>query len=185
MERHVWTVVLGALLAFGCFIATPSQANAQNFDLNAAFGWQGMIIDDADDGHGPMLNVSFGYRFKDWIGAYIEQDLGGLIWDLPGDDWKIFSGATIASIRFFYAINAFELWGKLGIGAIYTADSDSDWGDEAWFAFRIGIGGTYMFTKAMGVGLDFAYTLGAGDKHSYWHDVVNFVSLKAHVSFRF
>ena len=188
--RHAWTVVLGALFALGCFFAAPSQANAQNFDLNAAFGWQGMILDDVDDGHGPMLNVSFGYRFHPNFGVYVEQDLGGLVWrhwDVHPHHkhFRIFNGATLVGVRGFLTFGSFELWGKVGIGAIYTADSDGDAWDQAWFAFRLGIGGTYMITKIIGVGLDFSYTLGAADTHAHVDDVVNFVSLKAHVSFRF
>ena len=188
MGRHAWMVVLGALFAFGCFFAAPSQANAQNFDLNAAFGWQTMVLDDhRDDGNGPMFNISFGYRFMDFLGVYVEQDLGGLIWDnaAPIEDYKIFNGATLVDIRGFFTVSSFELWGKLGIGAIYTADSDGDAGDQAWFAFRLGIGATYMFMSNIGAGLDFSYTLGAADSHAHFDDVVNFVSQKAHVSFRF
>ena len=180
------SAALMALVAALCFmVASPSQSSAQNLDVNAAFGWQGMILEDADDGHGPMFTISVGYRFTDILGVYFEQDLGGLIWDNPGDDWKIFSGASIISLRAFYTINSIEVWGKLGIGTIYTADSDTDWGDEAWFALRLGIGATYMFSSVIGAGLDFSYTLGAGDKHAHFDRIVNFVSLKAHVSFRF
>ena len=183
---HQLSAAFMALVAALCFmVATPSQANAQNIDINAAFGWQGMILDDhRDDGHGPMFTISVGYRFMDWLGVYYEQDLGGLIWDNPGPDFKIFSGASIVSIRGFLILSNFELWGKLGIGAFYTADSDGDAWDEGWFAFRIGIGGTYMFTQKVGAGLDFSYTLGAGDHHVI-DDTVHLVSLKLHVSFRF
>ena len=132
-----------------------------------------------------MFNVSVGYRFMDWLGVYYEQDLGGLIWDNgPAKDWKIFSGASLVSIRGFLAISSIELWGKLGLGCTYIADSDSD-ADEAWFAFRLGIGATYMFSSTVGAGLDFSYTLGAGDDNAHIDDVIHFVSLKAHISFRF
>ena len=189
LSKHAWIAVLGVLFAFGCMFVSPSQANAQNFDVNAAFGWQGLILDDhRQDWHGPMFSLSFGYRFMDGLGVYLEQDLGGLIFDneKPLDDVKLFNGATIISARGIYTVGQMELWGKLGIGAIYTADSDGDWGDEAWFAFRCGIGLTYMFMSNIGAGLDFSYTVGADDSHNHFDDeAVSFLSVKLHVSFRF
>ena len=171
------------LLFAACLgLATPSNAEARgDIEVGAAFGWIGLVHDAEDIYNGFTFSIDAGYRFTDWVGLYIEQDLGG-IWHEDDDHVNGFYGATLVEGKFIYAVNSLELFGKVGLGATYVDvdyDGYGDW-DNAWFAIRLGIGATYMIGSNWGLGLNFDWTPGFDD------DVVmHFIKLQLHLAFKF
>lgn len=168
-------VALTALAASIFVFATPAEAEAGQFELGGAFGYVGEVHKDSDGMHGINFRLSAGYKFTDWVGLFLNQDLGGTFHKSNDVRTSHFLGATIVSGDFFYPIAAFRLMGTIGLGATYhgqghiKADGHThDVGSsDGAFAFRVGIGGHYMLSDALGVGLTFDYTLGAFE---HWND---------------
>ncbi len=179
-----WAMAMLSLFcASALFVAAPQTAQAGQVEAGIGFGWMGDEDDDADDGNGPMFELQIGYRIYDWVGVYLDQDLGGIFWDRGRweDDYSYFQGATILNARFFVPVSVIELQFKAGIGATYQAkhDDGEDW-SEGQFAIRLGIGAFYDITTSFGIGATFEYTPAIGDDY-----VKHFVSLEAQARFKF
>lgn len=154
-----------ALFAF----ATPSVAEAGQFEVGGGFGYLGEFGKNDHSMHGINFRLFGGYKFLDWVGVYLNQDLGG-DFDSEGDThWSKFVGATIVSGDFFYPVGPVKISSTVGIGAAYTGktttrvDGHSETGGHSAgaFAFRVGAGCYYMVNDALGVGLTFDYTFAA------------------------
>lgn len=173
--------------AFTLALSAPSNAQAGEFEAGIGFGYAGWVGNDHDgylyddDFNGMTFSLEFGYRINDWLGIFIEQDLGGLFYKKHHADIDMFYGATVFEGKVFYAIKALEIFGKLGIGATYAADSEDgyDW-DNGWFALRLGVGATYYIGSNWGIGLNFDYTPSFDDDY-----VSHFLKFQAHFIFRF
>lgn len=174
--------------------AAPSTAKAggvNGLEVGGAFGWQGELFDNGTDMNGIVFRLNAGYRFKDWVGIFINQDLGGT-WTRKhggGIRGKHFAGATIFSANFFYEISQIELFGLLGIGALYHGKFSERYKNggstvfahtsDGAFAFRMGIGGSFKITNNILAGINFDYTVGAFD------DVDNILDLMLHIRYKF
>lgn len=159
--KQVGLFLTTLFLATACFIAAPSDAQAGNFEVGGAFGYAAAPDADSDyDLNGLSFSLHFGYKFLDWVGVAIEQDLGGLFYDKHGLDVDEFYGATIFEARFYAPLmDKLEFNGKFGIGATYLADSyDGESWDTGWFAIRLGVGLTYYIMDSLGINLMFDYT---------------------------
>lgn len=185
LQDKLALVALAALCFAGFALATPSEAHAKGFEVGGAFGYAGNVDDDAEDMNGFTFTLMVGYRAMDWLAIELEQDLGGIFWEGGKHDWSAFYGATMFEGRFIYALKAFELFAKLGLGAVYIAGDDEVGGvkfnwDNAWFGLRLGIGADYMISSNLGVGLNFDYTPSFDDDH-----VDHFLRFQAHFVYQF
>ena len=175
-------------IALTCLPTQEARAEGglQNVELEGQLGWHGACYDDADRcNHGFYIVLSGGYRFLDWVGAYVDQALGGIFWEKHGS----FSGHTIVNAKFFYQLNNnFEIWGKVGIGAAYTGGAHWDgwgmWGGWHGFAFKLGVGGTYNFSEHLGIGLNFDYIPAIWSYWSHSYAIHN-LDLCLHLRYRF
>ncbi len=181
-------VTLASIAAFT--LASPDEAQAAGWELQGAFGWLGEVHDGPGDMNGITFRLAGGYKINDWVGIFLNQDIGGT-WDKDtGARWSHFVGATIVSADFFYTLGQVQLLGLVGLGAHYIGDThwehrhDNLKGDDnnsdGAFAFRIGVGATYMINSKLGVGLNFDYTLGA---YETWNDHV--LDLLLHIRYAF
>lgn len=168
-------LVLLSLLATGMFIfAAPKEAQAQTdsfqgFEAHGGLGYIAMANSGAL--HGVNFTLSGGYRWG-WIGAYLDQTLGGVFLTVLGTTSGAFVGSTIVGAKYFYNLTqSLELWGQSGIGVVYF---------DGWAGFGLKLGGglSYKITERILVGGDFTYTLGAGD------GVTHLPALSLHLRFR-
>lgn len=162
LQKKIIPAFLALLMATGLCLATPSNAEAgTGFDIGAGIGWHGAFHHkDVGHFHGFSVRLAAGYRFKDWIGVYINQDLGG---HWHGHHHGYFAGTTILSADFFLPFQDLTLIGLIGVGADYH---NYDLVENGAFALRLGIGAEYMIKPNFGIGANFDYTLGAND-HAY------------------
>lgn len=169
-------------VAATCFFVAPNNAQAGQFEVGGAFGYAALPDSDSElDLHGLAFSLSFGYKFFDWLGAAVEQDLGGLFYDKYGMDISEFSGATIFEAKFYVPIvQNFEFNGKFGIGATYVAN---DGHDSGWFAIRLGVGATYYIMQQLGIGLIFDYTPSVANSDNA--NTGHFLKLQLGVVYRF
>ena len=209
IKHTVFLALITLMFAAGFTVAAPQKAEA-GWDLELAFGWDSMILNDKafeTTNNGFVGSVMFGYRFFDLVGIYIEQDLGFIEPKLKNNEVgdhkveypKLFKGATLADAQLFFDFLILELSFKLGIGTMYMhyktlKDVDAvlsvlglsakdDW--EKWFAFRAGLG-LAVKLGFFRVGAEFDYTLGAADENKWDHeDASHFISLKGFVGFEF
>ena len=194
--KHIVVALVALLFAFGLNMATADEAQAKGggqFEFDGGFGYVGRIAKDQDEFHGFAFSLALRYRFMDFLAAGIEQDLGGMFQDDDSEYHNGFYGATIFGLKLIYAVNQIELFGNLGIGAVYM-DMEHDahghhidpwhhghheW-DDSRFGLRLGIGGTYMMQKNIGIGLNFDYTPSFKDDF-----VMHFLRLQLHTVFLF
>lgn len=175
---NTFTLIALSVLAASAFaFAAPSTAQAGQIEIGGSFGYEGEQYKH-DDGNG-MNGINFrliaGYKFLDWVGVYLNQDLGGTFRSENDSTLSRFVGSTIVSGDFFYPAGAFKLMGTVGIGATYHGKShfktdnhsETIGSSDGAFAFRVGLGGYYMLSQQMSLGLTFDYTLGAYDG---WND---------------
>ena len=183
LGHRVGFAVFAAFLASIFTFAMPQQAEARGqIEFDGAFGYAGMFGKYTNDHNGFTFTLAGRYRALDWLAIGVEQDLGGLFED-DNEDWHGFYGATIFGAKLFYTHGNAELFGNLGIGAVYINMSwhgpgaKSEW-DNAWFGMRLGVGGTYYIQSNVGIGLNFDYT------PSFDDDVTtHFLKLQLHLVF--
>lgn len=192
LGHRLGVAVLAAMMVALCAFAMPNEAEARGgLELDGGFGYVGRIAKNNDEFHGFAFSIGIRYRLIDWLALGVEQDLGGMFQDDDSKYHNGFYGATIFGGKFIYAVNKLELFGNLGIGAVYM-DMEHDghshhvdpwhhahheW-DDARFGLRLGIGGTYMMMQNVGVGLNFDYTPSFKDDF-----VMHFLRLQLHVVF--
>ncbi len=192
--RFLATVFAAFLAVFA--LVTPSTAKANGFEVMGAIGWHDEIPNDTPhaDMNGFGVRLSAGYRFADWIGVFVNQDLGGAFnhWDIGGVRVRgsHFLGTTLVSANLFFPTGPLETFALIGIGATYTGkwhehhhDHHADLGKgEGAFAFRVGIGATYMLptNPKFGIGANFDYTTGAFEV-----DNEHIVDLMLHMRYKF
>ena len=184
LMKHIVLALTTLLFAFGLNMATSQEANAGEFEINGGFGFAGMYHKNSVDYNGFTFTIGAHYRFLDWLGLGVEQDLGALFND-DDNDYNGFYGATIFGAKFIYSFGAAEIFGRLGIGAVYVNMEyvkhhiHWEW-DNAWFGLRLGVGGTYYIAGPFGIGLNFDYT------PSFDDDVVtHFLRLQLHLVYKF
>ena len=168
--------------------------------LSVDVGWEGMLLEDGiyeSNNSGIMLTLSGGISFLFMGGIGLEQDLGYIhlapahsLRDYGMKGERLFKGATIVSFPLMLAFpesGGFGVQLRPGIGAVYMQTPDhSKKSAQAWFAFRLALGGIAYVNDQVGLGIDFEYTLQAADGNVFdGEDIVNSVSLKAKVMFDF
>lgn len=176
LGHRLGTILFAALacLAFTC--APTEEASAQGFEVDAGLGWLGHVW-HGDGVHGFELTVSPGYRIIDWVGVYVDQGFGGVFSHGSG----MFMGQTIFNAKFYYKVGPGELWGKVGLGAVYVSKDGISSGE---FAFKFGIGYTVDITNMIGIGGNFDYLpMLGGDYGGYW--CTHVLELQFHVRFKF
>ena len=190
LTNKLTLIALSVLAASAFAFAAPSTAQAGQFEIGGGFGYESEQYKN-DDGNG-MNGINFrliaGYKFLDWVGIYLNQDLGGTFRSDNDITSSRFVGSTIVSGDFFYPAGAFKFMGTVGIGATYHGKSHIEYdgyyetmgSSEGAFAFRVGIGGYYMLSQQLGLGLTFDYTLGAYDG---WNDHILNVLLGVRYAF--
>ena len=184
MIRRIIPALAAALFALLFVFAPTSEARAEGFELDAGFGWYGQV-DDGSDRQGFHFVISPGWRFNDLVGVYIDQGLGGLF-HKPAHAKRMswFAGHTVINAKFFLKAGPGELWGRVGIGAMYET---CDYGDhESWgaFALKLGVGYTVDIWGNIGIGGNFDYLMGAFSKGD--DDWVNhYLDLMLHLRFKF
>ena len=119
LMKHIVLALTTLLFAFGLNMATSQEANAGEFEINGGFGFAGMYHKNSVDYNGFTFTIGAHYRFLDWLGLGVEQDLGALFND-DDNDYNGFYGATIFGAKFIYSFGAAEIFGRLGIGAVYV-----------------------------------------------------------------
>lgn len=135
------------------------------------------------------VKLSFGYKWK-YIGVYLEQELGGVIWkdDNKYNNWdydwflsaewnnKWFWGGTFVCAKGMLPLSGtlnnrmeIDLTTGVGImysdeGAEYVAPLTFNYYNEIrpWFAVKFGIAITYFFNDVFGMGINFDYNLVIG-----------------------
>jgi hypothetical protein len=148
----------GAVLMALCFVTTfalaaPQEAEAGDWEVGGDFGF---VTDVGGyDAHGFGFTIYGGYRFLDWVGVYLDQQLSGVWWE-HSEAGSYFVGSTVVNARFFLPVGPVELWGQIGMGAGY----EGEWGA---FDFKLGIGAQYPITNNIAIGGKFAYQVFAND----------------------
>lgn len=153
---------VGAALMALCFVtafalAAPQEAEAGEFELGGDFGYVAQVA--GWDEHGFGFTLYGGYRFLDWVGVYLDQQLSG-VWAENSDAPGTFLGSTVVNARFFLPVSSVELWGQIGMGAGYRAYEEHSWGA---FAFKLGLGAQFEVTNNIAIGGKFAYQVFAND----------------------
>ncbi|MBO4351615.1 MAG: outer membrane beta-barrel protein [Proteobacteria bacterium] len=194
--KYIAHAIIVLLFALGLNMVTAGEAQARGqFEFDGGFGYVGRFEKNQDDFHGFAFSLALRYRIVDFVALGIEQDLGGMFQDDDSKYHNGFYGATIFGAKFIYAINQIELFGNVGIGADYVDmehdahhnhhlgdpwhDAHHEW-DDARFALRLGIGGTYMMQQNIGIGLNLDYTPSFKDDF-----VIHYLRLQLHLVFLF
>lgn len=151
----------GAVLMALCFVTTfalaaPQEAEAGDWEIGGDFGFVTEVA--GPDEHGFGFTIYGGYRFLDWVGVYLDQQLSGVWGNSEGPG--LFVGSTVVNARFFLPVGPVELWGQIGMGAGYTAIDEHSWGA---FDFKLGIGAQFPITNNIAIGGKFAYQVFAND----------------------
>ena len=168
----------GAAFMALCFVTTfalaaPQDAQAEGFELGGDFSYVAEVYKGYDDGHGFAFTLTGGYRFLDWVGVYLDQQLGGS-WYGKHDDEGHFLGSTVVSAKFFYEVSDLEIWGQFGVGAgydSYDAGPAKNVSDGA-FVLKLGAGVQYQIMNDLYLGGKFTYQLFAFDDKPNAH-VIN------------
>ena len=162
----------GAVLMALCFVTTfalaaPQEADDSEIEVGGDFGYVANV-GGGNSHHGFGITLYGGYRFFDWLGVYLDQQLSGVWWkahpqssNIPGvilepKTHSYFVGSTVVNARCFLPTGPVELWGQIGMGAGYV----EDWGA---FDFKLGIGVQYPITNKIAIGGKFAYQVFAND----------------------
>ena len=184
LMKNIFLGLVTLLFACGLNMATAQDAQAGEFEINGGFGFAGMYGKHVDDYNGFTFTIGAHYRIIDWLGLGVEQDLGALFFE-HDNDYNGFYGATMFDAKFIYSLGSAEIFGRLGLGAVYiNLDYDKkhvhwEW-DNAWFGLRIGVGGTYYIAGPLGLGINFDYTPSFDDDV-----VIHFLRLQLHLVYKF
>ncbi|MCL2326208.1 MAG: hypothetical protein FWC40_06930 [Proteobacteria bacterium] len=169
LKQHLRLGLLTAFLATFFVFASPSDAQAADFELHGGFGYMGLF--NGPSSHGITVTLSPGLRWG-WIGIYLDQNLGGVFHRHHHYSTSTFVGSTILNAKFFLDLGPAELWGQAGIGAAYIEDFGA-------FGLKLGAGVSVPLSSFMSLGLDLAYTLGAN------HGTFHLLALSGHIRLRF
>lgn len=167
-----------------CILGMPRGAVAKSrielwYPLDVGVGVEGMFIDSPyyEFSHvGLNTSISAGIQWY-LLFLMVDQELGYIhVRPLGGEGSRLFKGATLIDVRFFYPFLALEdhlIWGpviKLGLGAEYMNKPDGvidDRGMQSWFAMRIGTGIEFYFSKSIKLQAIVDYTLGVSGPNCF------------------
>lgn len=167
-----------------CILGLPKGAAAKSrielwYPLDVGVGVEGMFIDSPhyEFNHvGLNTSISAGLQWYLFF-LMVDQDLGYIhVRPLGGEGERLFKGATIVDVRFFYPFLALDVpmvWGpviKLGFGAEYMDKPDGLRESEqmqSWFAMRIGTGVVFYFSPGIKLEAIVDYTLGVSGPNCF------------------